>query len=429
MSDKSPQEIEREIELERAELSRTLDDLSGRFSVDNVVNQVSTQVQTHGGEMASNLARTIKQAPAAAILTAIGIGWMMYASGKREQDERYRYADERFRGSRDGTLRPPDYGRREYMRDVNQHQADLAQVRRGDEGRHLSDLANAGRGAREGSYETPTYLAGSGRDEESDLDRPPPAPAYAATPSRPTASGFRRSGDYYDYDEFETRVAAAERTSSRRQSYVDRYGYEQDDDDGFLDRLGDRAEEVWGTITANVRGAWRRTYDSAAQMRARLMEGTDDMDEQGKDRVARARALAYQAQSRAEMMARRGRRQASNFFYDQPMVAGALAMAVGAVVGGLLPRTQREDQAFGAYRDQLFANAEAVFQEEKARAEGAARAALSEAKEIAKETVDSARGATPDGRAAVDAADDKVRSAATRVADAAREGADKKKAS
>ena len=381
MSDKSPAEIEREIEVERAELSRTLDSLSDRFSVDHVVGQVSGQVREHGGEIAANLARTVKQAPAAAVLTGIGLAWMMIASGRSESYAREPVRNQ-WRSRRDADLRRYDY-----------------------------------EPVGEGSYDSPSYLASDypSQDREA-LDRPPPAPAYATTPSRPTATGFRRgepSGS------FKSRVAAANAAEAQRAASIGPY-----DDDGFLDRLGDQAEGLWGTITANVRGAWRRTYASAADMRARLMEGTDDMDDEGKDRVARARAMAYQAQARAEMMARRGRAQASNFFYDQPMVAGALAMAVGAVVGGLLPRTQREDQAFGAYRDQLFADAEAVFQEERHRAEAAAKAALGEAKEIARETVGSVTGKTPDGRETVAEADREVRSAASRVAGAAKQAHD-----
>ena len=155
-----------------------------------------------------------------------------------------------------------------------------------------------------------------------------------------------------------------------------------------------------------------------------MFEGTEKMDVAGRERVASARARAYQAQMRAQGYARQGQQRANDLFYEQPLVAGALAMAVGAVVGGLLPRTQREDEAFGAYRDQLFADAEAVFHDERQRAEAAARAAIAEAGSIADEAKNSLLDRTPDGREAVREAEGQARTAAQRVADAAREAHD-----
>ena len=384
---RSPEEIEREIERERAELSSTLDTLTDKFSVDRVVRTGQDYVSEHGGELATNFARTIKETPTAAVLTAVGIGWMILGNQRQRVVE--------YRGMRD-TSRP-----------------------------------SLGEGY---EYERPEYRA-------------PSTAAYASTsPAGSTGSGFSSSTTAAG-DDFDARVAAADARMrsgttgttgiidddlERYDSYdADRdvvsrdYGEGRSDDEtSMLERISDNAQDLWHETVSAIRGGYRSASRSATELRNSLFEGTEKMDVAGRERVASARARAYQAQLRAQGAMRSGQRQANDLFNEQPLVAGALAMALGAVVGGLLPRTRREDEAFGAYRDQLFSDAEAVFQDERMRAEAAARAAISEAGSIAEEAKDSVLGKTPDGRKVVDEAESQARTAAQRVADAAREAHD-----
>ena len=378
---RSPEEIEREIEKERAELSSTLDSLTDKFSVDRAVRTSQDYISEHGGELASNFARTIKETPTAAVLTAVGIGWMIFGNQRQKVVE---YRDRSYGGS-------------------------------------------TGAGARD-SYERPEYRATS-------------TTAYDST-------GYDTSGTSdFGGDDFDARVAAADarmRSAStgtsgmidddlaRYESYdADRdmvsrdYGEGRSEDEtSMLERMSDQAQDLWHETVSAIRGGYRSASRSATELRNSLFEGTDKMDVAGRERVASARARAHQAQLRAQGAMRRGQREAGDLFHEQPLVAGALAMALGAVVGGLLPRTRREDEAFGSYRDQLFSDAEAVFHDERMRAEAAARAALSEAGQIAGEAKDSVLGKAPDGRETVREAESQARTAAQRVADAARDAHD-----
>src|SRR5690606_2721174 len=103
-----------------------------------------------------------------------------------------------------------------------------------------------------------------------------------------------------------------------------------------------------------IRRRAHEAYASAAELRHRISEGTEDLSSTARKRVIDARTRAYEAQLRAEHYAAHQRERASDFFEEQPLVAGALALAVGAAIGGLLPRTRREDSAIGSYRDQVF---------------------------------------------------------------------------
>ncbi|MEJ0067994.1 MAG: DUF3618 domain-containing protein [Pseudomonadota bacterium] len=84
---------------------------------------------------------------------------------------------------------------------------------------------------------------------------------------------------------------------------------------------------------------------------------------------AQARALAGTAQQRAGALA-----------HDNPVIIGALGLAVGAVLGTMLPMTRRESALLGDIQAQVVSQAEALGREalERARvvAEHAGRAAV-----------------------------------------------------
>ena len=357
---RSPEEIEREIERERAELSSTLDTLTDKFSVDRVVRTSQDYLSEHGGELATNFARTIKETPTAAVLTAIGVGWMIFGN-QRQRVVEYRdrsYPGASYSGGRSDT---------------------------GSSGSYSS-----------GSYETSSYRS---------------SPSTTAYGGASTDTAGLIDDDLARYDTYDTERDTVSRDYGEGRS---------EDETSMLERISDQAQGLWQETVTAVRGGYRSASRSATDLRNSLFEGTEKMDVAGRERVASARARAYQGQLRARGAMRSGQRQAGDLFHEQPLVAGALAMAVGAVVGGLLPRTRREDEAFGTYRDQLFSDAEAVFQDERMRAEAAARAAISEAGNIANEAKDSVLGKAPDGRETVREAEGQARTAAQRVADAAR---------
>jgi ElaB/YqjD/DUF883 family membrane-anchored ribosome-binding protein len=103
------------------------------------------------------------------------------------------------------------------------------------------------------------------------------------------------------------------------------------------------------------------------------MHGAAAMAHDASDRVQdfaehttdRARGLAIRAEREAEHLgreamirARRAERGAERMFEENPLAVGAAAIAVGAMVGLALPRTEREDELMGSARDRLVQQAE-----------------------------------------------------------------------
>lgn len=75
---KSPEQLEREIDEERAHLSHTLDVLEGKLSPGELFDKVIGYTKKNSGEFSRNLVDTVSHNPIPSLMTAIGITWMMY---------------------------------------------------------------------------------------------------------------------------------------------------------------------------------------------------------------------------------------------------------------------------------------------------------------------------------------------------------------
>ena len=173
-----------------------------------------------------------------------------------------------------------------------------------------------------------------------------------------------------------------------------------------------------------------RIRDRSQDMANRLSEGTQHLGEGARERVIQARERAIAASEQASRSMSRGADRAADFFEDHPLVGGAIAFAVGAAVAGALPRTRYEDEHFGEESDRLYHEAERIFEEERAKAQRVAGAALDEAGRVgdeAKQDADKAARSMKDQadseaggeENAADATADRVEDAARRVSEAA----------
>jgi len=78
MTEQSPKEIEREIEAERAELARTLEDLQDTVSPEALVDKAETRLREDGGAVLKMVADRVAANPLAAAVTAAGLAWLMF---------------------------------------------------------------------------------------------------------------------------------------------------------------------------------------------------------------------------------------------------------------------------------------------------------------------------------------------------------------
>ncbi|MFW8635142.1 DUF3618 domain-containing protein [Cribrihabitans pelagius] len=386
---RSPYEIEREIERDRAQLSSNLEHLQDRFSVDGVMRQVSDQLREHGGELGQAITRTVKENPAAVALTGIGLAWMIFGSGSQP-----RRGDD-FR-SRASAGRPGSSH-------LEEEEAHTRQTYRGSRPIPRPDPRFKG-----GSVGVPAWALAEEDDDGSLADRAA-ANAAAARDSVTGAVGAARD-----------KTAAAGSTMAGKAS---------DASAAAKGKAAEAGAAVKGRAAAAAdaaSGVAQSARESAARLRARLAEGTENLSESARERVIAAREAAIDARRNAAAAMSAHSERASDFFERQPLAAGALALAVGAAIGGALPRSRKEDEWMGAHSDDLIARAESILREEKEKALAVAEAAKEEALEIAKEKREELDGGAPGGKTAGEAVADEAKAAGKRVADAAGKKAEEK---
>ncbi len=416
---RSAAEIEREIEEERSALTRTLDEIQDRLSFETFSNNMMGSLRDHGGDIGRSVGRAVKDNPIPLALTAVGLAWLALSSSRssRGHDYDYDYGGADYSAAR--RVRPvgTDYSYRDPLdertapatagtatarpvydasgRPLSTHQWDDEDdpESRWDRARHAASQARHGAGARlhEGKDAASARAAGAAGSASDAMHRGGAAASDAMHRGGAAASG------------------AAHRAGAGMSDAAHRAG------EGMSSAAA-RARAGVSHAGHSARHRAQGAYASAAELRERITHGTRDLSEQARARVLAARTRAYEAQLRAEYMAARGRDKAMDVYEEQPMLAGALAVAFGAAVGAMLPRTQREDRAFGQYRDDLFEEAEHIYREERAKLEDVARSTADEAKRVARDTAHDLR----------EDAESKTKEAAQKVADTAKSEAEKK---
>jgi len=319
--DRSVTELEREVDRERERVSATIDELQARASVGSLVDQVVKAVGENGGEVSRNLGRSLRDNPLAALLTGVGLAWLMAGSGRPR-----------------------------------------------DEGRDWEEQEHA-------------YLR-HGRDR-------------LAEPSMPSASTFRNipDGAWPQSEDPDRDDASGE---------------------GLRERVADVASRVGEGISEAVEGVRERASDLSHAAGAGLHRASETMRDAG----GAVRHGAGAARRSAAGTGRDMRHGLDTLIEDQPLVAGAIAMALGAAVGGALPRSRIEDQMFGERSDRALEAARTLAKDQGAKVQATASAVVDEALNIADEASAELGGKLPSGEAMIDAAEIKVREVASRLREA-----------
>lgn len=93
---KDPATLEREIDQTRADMDQTLGALERKFSPGQLLDQAMSFAKEHGGDFATNLSQSVRENPMPALLTAVGIAWMVASSNRPKPSRAYAYNDDRY---------------------------------------------------------------------------------------------------------------------------------------------------------------------------------------------------------------------------------------------------------------------------------------------------------------------------------------------
>lgn len=386
---RTPEQIERDIERERMDLKQTINGIQDRFSVDGVVREVSDQLREHGGDIGRTVSRSVKENPMALALTGVGLAWMIF-----------------------GQNRPAP-------RSVEAHRP-----RHLHQNRHVAHSTDLD----DDDYDYDDRVAVARTTHTQRPARPVPLPAGPEW-SRPVTPS-----DFDDHDEDsgpgmmdkakDKASAAGDAVKSGLSSAGDSVANAKSAVGGAASSAASSTSGAAGAVRNRARGVYSDASARARLMRERMAAGTESLSEEARERVIAARERAMQARDDAARALRNSGDKAADFYEDHPLVVGAFAFAIGAAVAGALPRTRTEDEYLGSRSDELFDEAERIFETEKARASKVADAALKEAKTVISDTKADIDAKAEGDKNAAKAVGDKAKDAAERVKDAAADEAD-----
>lgn len=116
--------------------------------------------------------------------------------------------------------------------------------------------------------------------------------------------------------------------------------------DGHTEGVGARLAAGAGAAKAKLTRAADRARDGLADVR----DGAVDGVEHARDRAAE---LAHEAQDRAVEYARAARQRFDDTLDHEPLVIGAIGLAVGAAIGAAIPASPVERRYFGPAREKV----------------------------------------------------------------------------
>ena len=410
MSDtRTPNEIERDIERERARLGETVDALQDRFSPERILRDLGRGFSEHGGDIGTAITQSVKRNPVALALTGVGLAWLM--SGKSWDDTRDGVKD----GVRAARDRMPDVPWKGHGSEDRDRLTTRAHATPGvrDHAEHISEPGRRARPAPTDAFgmdhpveddwlwaEDDDYWAGD--DDEEDDKGPSIGERFGGMASSAGEAVSGASGS----------VAGAAKSAASGIG-------------AGASSAADGIASGAGSARDAAAAAGRSAAERARRIRRRLAKGTESFTEEARERVIAARWAAIKAQKAVRRRARKGADAASDFYDQNPLVVGGLALAAGAILAGALPRTRQEDRAFGAYSDEAFDKAERIFHAERRKATRVAERALATAKEVADEKRQQIDASAPGSKSAAEHVADQVREGSERVVDAAADEADR----
>ncbi|MDH5821862.1 DUF3618 domain-containing protein [Luteimonas sp. RD2P54] len=115
-----------------------------------------------------------------------------------------------------------------------------------------------------------------------------------------------------------------------------------------------------GFAGAGLDGADWNADDDHPSMRERAREARDGVSEKMGHAKDRASGAAHNAMDSARQRARQANDGFQHMLEDNPMAVGAMGIAVGALLGAMLPSTRKEDELLGKTSDRLTDDAKSL---------------------------------------------------------------------
>lgn len=139
-----------------------------------------------------------------------------------------------------------------------------------------------------------------------------------------------------------------------------------------------------------------RAYDKASELAGSAYESASEVGTRAGATAAEAYDRAREAVERSAESAAHGTRGLAKFVRDEPLVLAGLGVALGALIGALLPMTKAENRAMGAASDQLKRDAREAVREQWEHGKAAAEDVRDKVMDAARRVADDVEAAARD---------------------------------
>jgi ElaB/YqjD/DUF883 family membrane-anchored ribosome-binding protein len=292
---RKPEEIERDIERTRTRMAGTLDDLQRRLSPGQMVDEALGYLDEKAGRIGSEVMGTIRDSPVPATMVGVGLAWL-FLSGRGNGASR------------------PEHSR--YSSRYSSRRRDYGAV----------------------GYGSPSAYEGGGSyslGEKAFTERRLGMERRTATGGSTWTGADRRGG---------------ERRTGRGAGR------------GMGARMGESIGEAGQAMGEAVDTAKRKASETASGVSQKAGRVLGEAREKASEWTEEAREKASEwtedAREQARWAGQKVREQTRYVIEEQPLVLGALGIAIGAAIGASLPRTRPEDEFMGETRDELLHRAD-----------------------------------------------------------------------
>jgi gas vesicle protein len=343
----SSEEIRRDIERTRGELSETVDAIQDRLQPDNLRRQAQEAIQdtltdtadsivdyvsTNRAQLQSSLIETAKRNPLPTLLIGAGVGWLLMDMLSSSSDRKADYPIQRYDQARAREAQRVS----RYDSYTNEYQARQqgygpADAYRSYEYRETGGQGSGGGWAQEALHTAQEKVAGV-----ADTVREAAAQAGSAVQD------------------------AAASLGDKAQSQAEQIGHQ----------VAEGAGRVGGTVQEHAGQVGHQVAEGAGRVGGTVQE--------------QAGQVGHQAQA----YARYAQRTTQQTISDNPLLFGAIALGVGAAVALMLPHTRQEDEWLGETSDQVTERARAAAEDVAQRAQAVVKEVAPEVKQAAQKVVE-----------------------------------------
>lgn len=325
----SPKKVEREVEAHRRGVAETIDELKEKLTVGQLTDQVWNYVRDgNGRQMADNFGRQVRDNPLPLALIGAGLAWMAFGDSAKAQADRLR--------DKVGDWYDSDRADRD---DAGSHSAGAPRYRDPLPPAPIPAGGIAPTGTTSGS---PDHT----RAGQDGLHRPPPSSVGSNTSQSVTDRA--REGLESSKDKARNLGASAQDLASSAK-----------------ERLAQTGQSMSDAVSSAAEHARQTGADWAQEAR-----------ETYEDYQNRLHAQSRWAAERGRYYGRSMQRSFTQVMQEEPLILGAVAVAIGAAVGAMLPATRQEHAWMGPARD-------AVRDHVSDRASDLADTAIDKGKELA----------------------------------------------